>query len=134
MVDSFCISKKVLVWWISKDCFSKMSDESVSIDYQEDWTDTFLGKSVSDRKQLSPIGKLIFFLMIRILLEVSLLTKSWWTLTWRKNLKSKRLIYDKIGGGYLKISSFPISIELRKSCMLASQRYKQGFEKQKKKK
>lgn len=47
-----------------------------------------------------------------------------------ESLVSQRLTYDKIMSEDWKISAFQISPKLR-SCMLASQRYKQDLEKKK---
>lgn len=48
-----------------------------------------------------------------------------------ESLVSQRLTYDKIMSEDWKISAFQISPKLRRSCMLASQRYKQDLEKKK---
>ena len=48
-----------------------------------------------------------------------------------KSLVSQRIVYDKITSDNISISSFVITLELRKSCMLVSQRYKEELKKAK---
>ena len=45
-----------------------------------------------------------------------------------KSLISQRLIYDSIQSRDLKLHEFVITTDLRKSCKLAHQRYKQELE------
>ena len=49
-----------------------------------------------------------------------------------KYLVSQCIVYDKITSGNINICSFAITSELRKICMLASQRYKEELKKAKK--
>ena len=48
-----------------------------------------------------------------------------------KSLVSQRIVYDKITSDNISISSFVITLELRKSRMLVSQRYKEELKKAK---
>ena len=94
----------------------------------------FLGKYLSDKKELWHVCKIIFvlshgqsfiergFSVNKQLIDTNMEEKS---------LVSQRLIHDKILSENVNVSTFQISSELRKSCMLASQRYKQDLEKQK---
>ena len=50
------------------------------------------------------------------------------------SLIAQHIIHDKIVSQVGKVSEFDISSDLRKSCMLASQRYKQDLKEQRRQK
>ena len=112
----------------------KYQNDFVSLDLKKDCIDLFLGKYLSDKKELWRVCKIIFvlshgqsfiercFSVNKQLIDTNMKEKS---------LVSQRLIHDKILSENVNVSTFQISPELRKSCMLASQRYKQDLEKQK---
>ena len=100
----------------------------------KDRLDVFLGKYISDKKELWYICKLVFvlshgqsyvehgFSVNKELIDTNMKKKS---------LVAQRLIYDKLLSEDSKCYDFVIAANLRKSCMLASKRYKDDLEKQK---
>ena len=108
--------------------------EFVAFDFVKDQSDVFLGKYISDKKELWHICKLVFglshgqsyvecgFSVSKDLIDTNMNEKS---------LVAQRLIYDKLLSEDLKCYDFVITANLRKSCMLASKRYKDDKENQK---
>ena len=121
---------------VQKTVFEK-HDEFIKFDYCNDRLDSFLGNYFSEKKDLWHVAKLFFvlshgqsfvergFSINKELVDTNMKEKS---------LIAQRLIYDKIVGDGINVSSFQITVELRKSCMLANQRYKQSLEVQRKEK
>ena len=98
----------------------KYQNDFVSFDFKKDHIDLLLGKYLSDKKELWHVCKIIFVL------------SHGQNFTFiARGFSVNKLIHDKILSENVNVSTFQISPELRKSCMLASQRYKQDLEKQK---
>ena len=114
--------------------WEKHHSEFVAFDFVKDRLDVFLGKYISDKKELWHICKLVFVLshgqsyveggfhVSKELIDTNMNEKS---------LVAQRLIYDKLLSEDSKCYDFVIATNLRKTCMLASKRYKDDLEKQK---
>ena len=117
-----------------KHYYTKFSE----FNYQNDHLDVFLGKYFSGSKELWHVSELIFVLLHgQSFIErgfSSVNRQLMETNTKEKSLVSQRIVYDKITSNNISISSIVITPELRKSCMLASQRYNEELKKAKEEK
>ena len=105
----------------------------LEFNYQNDRQDVFLGKYFSGSRELWHVSKMDFvltygqsfvergFSVNKQLMDTNMKEKS---------LVSQRIFYDKITSGS-SISSFVITPEMRKSYMVAGQRYKEELKKAK---
>ena len=147
MVDGLCALKKISskVADNAKFQFNEMQkvvsekyfDEFIKFDYTNDRLDDFLGKYFSEKNDLWRVCKAVFILshgqsfvergfsVNKELVDSNMKEKS---------LIAQRIIHDKIASEGGKISEFDISPDLRKSCMLASQHYKQDLKDQREQK
>ena len=106
--------------------------EFSEFNYQNDCLDEFLGKYFSGSKKLWHVSKLIFVLSYgQSFIErgFSVTKQLMDTNMKEKSFVSQRTVYDKITSDNISINSFAITPELWKSCMLASQRYKEELKK-----
>ena len=88
----------------------------------------FLGKYYSGSEEFQHVFKLIFVLLPgqSFIARGISINKQFMDITMKgKSLVSQHIVYDKITSDNISISSFVITPELQKSCMLAIHHYKE---------
>lgn len=105
---------------IQKLVYEKHCNQFSGFDYQSDCLDSFMGRALACL--LVNFHSLLWPRFCRRTVSVNKDLVD--TNIKEKSLISQHLIYDKIVSDYVGISFLVIMPKLRKSCMLASQRYK----------
>ena len=125
LVDELSAFKKILSSVVDKDTKTpKHYDiKFAEFNYQNNHLDVFLGKYFSGSKEIWHVSKLIFVLshgQSFIERGFSVNKQLMDTNKKEKSLVSQRIFHDKITSDNISISSFVITPELQKNCMLVS--------------